>query len=173
MNDISLKFRWNQRDALIAQKLIELEATPEAIVYFSKVCDQLTDYSYWFSLSTLWIASGEIRDLERWKLLFSSSRPGRNKSIMKPSELQAFEYLPYFIKVYRAHRENEVDWIAYTLDPIKAGKFALERGVKTIKEYRVKKRDVLALFLRRGESEIIILDREKAEFLREIEVRTY
>ena len=76
----------------------------------------------------------------------------------------------YFITVYRAKRPGEKQWIAYTLDLEIAKRFAKERNVNIITKYEVKKRDVLALFLRRGEKEIIVLDETKPKFIEEIEV---
>lgn len=169
-HDISPYFRFNYYDAKVSKKLIELEGTPQAIEYFSKVSKFLTDYSYWFLLSTLWVSYTGFSDLNLWKKLFSSDRPKQKKSIMKPSEVKQYDQLPWFIKAYRVHRLNETDWIAYTLDINTALRFAKERGVKSICEYKIKKRDVTALFERRGEDEIILLDKEKAEFIREIEI---
>lgn len=166
-NDISHNFRWNPKDASIAKKLLSLEKTPLAIEYFAKNCEKLTDYGYWFLLSTLWVSYSGWSDLELWKRLFSANRPRKKTSIMKPSELKAYEHLPWFVTAYRSHRKNETDWIAYTLDKNIAIRFAKERGVKSIKEYRIKKKDIIALFLRRGEQEIIVLDKEKVEFVRE------
>lgn len=167
MNDISPVFKWNPYDAIIARKLVELDKTPEAINYFAENNEGLTDYSYWFLLSNCWISYTGFSDLDLWKKLFSSDRPQRKKSIMKPSELGVFERLPWFVSVYRAHRPKENDWIAYTLNKDIAIRFARERGVNTVKEYRVKKKDITALFLRRGEDEVIILDKEKVEFIAE------
>lgn len=167
MNDISPEFRWNPYDASVGRKLVELEKTPEAIRYFSGKASGLTDYAYWFFLSCLWVSYSGFSDLELWKELFSSNRPKKKKSIMKPSELKAFENLPWFVTVYRAHRKGEEDCIAYTLNKNTAFRFARERNVKAIKEYKVKKKDIEALFLRRGEDEVIILDKEKVSFVRD------
>lgn len=167
MNDISKEFKWNPCDAIIAKKLLELEETPEAIKYFAERCNELTDYAYWFFLSTLWVSYSGFSDLELWKKLFSSDRSKRKKSIMKPSELKAFENLPWFVTVYRAHRLGEKDCIAYTLNKDIAFRFAREREVNSIKEYKVKKRDITALFLRREEDEVIILNKENLSFVKE------
>ncbi len=167
MNDISQEFKWNPCDAIIGRKLVELEKTPEAVKYFAEKCNQLSDYAYWFFLSTLWVSYSGISDLEIWKRLFSSDRPKKKKSIMKPSELKAFENLPWFVTVYRAHRPEENDCIAYTLNKDIAFRFAREREVNSIKEYKAKKNDITALFLRREEDEIIILDKEKVSLIRE------
>jgi hypothetical protein len=154
---------------MLIEKVIQYEETPEAIQYFSRMCDKLTDYGYWFLLSTLWVSYTGWSDLEQWKLLFSSQRPKRKKSIMKPSELQALEALPYHIEAYRAPRPGEQDWISYTLSLDTAAKFATRRRPEEIVKYQVRKRDVLALFLRRGEQELIVLDKSLPKVIERIE----
>lgn len=160
--DISPQFRWNPKDAAIARELLKYEATPQAVIRFSQLCDALTDYSYWFLLGTLWVGYTGWSDLQLWKRLFSSRRPNRELSLMKPSELAIFRRLPDKLTVYRAHRPGETDWIAYTLDPQIAGRFARERGVDAVSEYTLRRRDVTALFLRRSEAEVLMLNSEWA-----------
>jgi hypothetical protein len=155
-------------DSSIAKNILKFEGTPRAITYFAEVCDKLSDYSYWFILGTLWVSYSGWSDLQLWRDLFSSDRPKRKSSIMKPSELAAFESLPYEIIAYRAHRPHETDWISYTLDIDVAKWFASERGVREVSQYKLRKRDVISLFLRRGEQELIMLTPEKAKYVQTI-----
>lgn len=171
MEDISNQFVFNFYDSRIAKGIIDREGTPEAIKYFAENCEGLTDYSYWFFLSTCWVSYSGWYELEKWKALFSSDRPKREKCIMKPSEIKKLKQLPFEIKCYRAHREGEKDWISYTTDINVAVKMALSRGVHEIKEYKIKKNSVLAYFTRRGESEIILLDKSKAEYIKTYELK--
>lgn len=168
--DISKKFCFNGYDASVARVLIALEETPEAIIYFSEVCDKLTDYAYWYFLSTLWVSYTGHSDINLWKKLFSAKRKFKAISIMKPSELEEFNKLNSNIEAYRVHRNGEEDWIAYTLSLDIAKRFAEERNVEAISKYRIKKKDIEALFLRRGEQEIILLDKSKARFIKEIDI---
>lgn len=168
--DISPYFVFNYYDAQVSKKLLKYEGTPDAIKYFKSVCHGLTDYGYWFILSTLWVSCTDGINIDLWKELFSSERMKRKKSIMKPSELKRFEQLPWHITAYRVHRENETDWIAYTINFNSALKFANIRGVNKISEYVIDKRHVIALFLRRGESEIIMLNKSKAKFIKNIDI---
>lgn len=169
-SDISPDFRGDKSDSQVLRKILPHEATPEAIKLFARHAWKLTDYAYWFGLSTLWVSYTGWSDIELWKRLFSSKRSGRETSLMKPSEWGAFQSLPDPLTLYRAHRPGEQDWISYTISPGKAAEFAVRRQVNTISEYRVAKADALCLFLRRQEYEVIVLDRTKAELLREIEV---
>lgn len=138
--DISPRFRWNAYDATVAQEMIRLEQTPEAVRRFAELCAGLSDYGYWFQLSTLWVSYTGWSDLALWRQLFGSERPGRRQCIMKPSELEALERLPNMLTVYRAHRPGETDWLSFTLSLDKAQMFAHKRGVKEVGRYRLYKK---------------------------------
>jgi len=154
----------------VLQGVLDREATPAAIRYFSKHCSRLGDYWYWYTLSTLWVSYSGHSDLNLWKRLLSSSRKGRETSLMKPDELKAYQALPDVVMAYRAHRDGEKDWISFTLNPVTAARFAAERGVTEVSEWQIFKRDILALFLRRGEGELIVLDHKKATKVRMLPV---
>ncbi len=66
------------------------------------------------------------------------------------------------VTAYRAHRPGEVDWIAYTFRRETAFRFARERGADQITRDAVPKRTLVALFLRRGEHEVLALDQTSA-----------
>lgn len=169
-DDVSPDFRWNKVDLQTIRKILRHETTPEAIKLFDRYAYRLTDYAYWFMLSTLWVGYTGYSDLNMWKRLLGSDRSKRETSIMKPSELRLFHGLADPLILYRAHRPNEQDWIAYTLSAEKAAVFAKQRGVDKVREYRVPKAEALCLFLRRGELEVLVLDKGKAEFVQELTV---
>lgn len=155
--DISPDFVWNAEDARIAAQLVDREATPQAIRFFARHHRHLSDYGYWFLLGSLWVSYSGWSDLALWRRLLSSDRPNRPTSLMKPSEWRAFQALPAILTVYRAHRPSETDWIAYTLDRRVAERLATARR-GPIRTYQVAKTDVVALFLRRGEQEVLVLE---------------
>lgn len=165
--NVSTAFVPNQMDNFIIRNLLPYEGTPIAITKFKECCNELSDYAYWFMLSTLWVSYSGFSDLELWKELFSSNRPNKSISLMKPDELSALKKLPNKITVYRAHRQKETDWIAYTLDKNIADRFARERGTSEITAYKVKKIDILAYFTRRGEQEIIVINKSKVKKIEE------
>ena len=94
--------------------------------------------------------------------LFSRSRPDRKRSLLQPDEVRALHDLSPPVTAYRAHRPGEVDWIAYTLKRETACRFARERGADQITRYANPKRTIVALFLRRGEHEVLALDQTSA-----------
>lgn len=159
--DISPDFVWHAEDARIAAQLVDREATPQAIRFFARHHRHLSDYGYWFLLGSLWVSYSGWSDLALWRRLLCSDRPHRDTSLMKPSEMQVFRALPETLTVYRAHRPSETDWIAYTLDRRVAERLATERR-GPIRTYQVAKADVVALFLRRGEQEVLVLDPRSA-----------
>lgn len=169
-SDISPAFRPNFEDSVILRGVLQHEATPQAILYFAEHCHRLTDYAYWFGLGTLWVSYTGFSELSLWRRLFSSNRPGRDECLMKPSELKALRSLPYKIRVGRAVRNGETDCLSYTLDPEAAKRFAANRDCKVIDVYEVQRRNVLALFLRRGESEVLVLDRDRLRLVSSVPV---
>lgn len=171
MNNISPNWKGStRRERRICQSVLKKEGTPNAIRYFDRHCKDLGDYWYWFLLSTLWVSYTGHSDLNLWKSLFSSTRKGRDESIMKPDEFKMFKTIPESVTAYRAHRKDETDWIAYTFDHWKAVNFAVKRGVNKITAYKVLKQDIMALFLRRGENELIVLNKSKAVFDHELRI---
>ncbi len=147
-------------DSRMCRALLEREGTPAAIQFFAENHKGLTSYCYWFLLSTCWVSYTGHSNLGQWRELFSSPRKQREISIMKPDELTAFRELPDVVVAYRAHRRGETDWISYTLNSTTAARFARERGTRSFAIYHIDKSDILALFTRRGEDEIIVLDRK-------------
>jgi hypothetical protein len=171
-DDVSPDYRYDKSDAQTIKKILPHEGTGEAIKLFTHYAPRLSNYGYWFLLGTLWVNYSGRSDLELWKQLFSSKRNNRETSLMKPSELQAYRELPDPLTVYRAHRPGEQDWISYTLSTDTVAMFALQRGIRKVSEHQVSKNDVLCLFLRRGEFEVLVLDKAKARFIQEIPLVT-
>ena len=158
-----------RRERRIINRLLKFEETPKAIQYFAKHCDHLSDYWYWFVLGTLWVSYTGHSDLNLWRKLFNSKISNCSSSLMKPDELAIFKRFPAVFVVYRAHRKDEKDWISYTLSPKRAALFAVRRNME-IAAYEVKKLDILSYFARRGEDEILILDKTRAKFIQSIAV---
>jgi len=160
-----------RNDRKIAKRLLALEGKPRAIKYFARNCDNLSNYWYWFLLGTLWISYTGHSDLRLWKRLLQSPRPNRDTSLMKPDEIGYLVNSPSNFVVFRAHRTKESDWISYTRDEKVSARFAQERNVDCIRSYHVKKEDVLAYFSRRGEREIVVLDKSKTNFIKNISLK--
>lgn len=165
MNDISPD--WNgctAQQQRVIKMILGLEGTPLAILAFDENKHVFDNYWYWFILSTLWVSYSGYSDISLWRRLFQSRRPQRLTSIMKPSELRAYRLLPDELIVYRAHRPDETDWISYTIDRGLADRWVQQRGGH-LGMYTLHKKDCLALFLRRGENEILMLEPSKSKLI--------
>lgn len=169
LDNISTSYKYNELDSKLISGLLSI--IPEKQVeYFKSIANQLSDYAYWFLLSTLWVDNSTIASVSEWKQLFKEKRPSRQISFMKPDELAKFKALPNKLFLYRAHSKNEEDWISYTLDIKTATEFATRKNVNEIVEYKTKKSNCLALLLRREESEIICLDKKMVKKKRIIKI---
>jgi hypothetical protein len=162
LDDISPNWKGNTpQGKRSCERILAVAETPLAIITFDELQNDFDDYWYWFILGTLWVSYSGHSDLELWRRLFRSGRTKRQTSLMKPSEWVKFKELPSTFAAYRAHRPNETTWISYTIDRKLADRWAKERG-GYVRTYRLKRIDCLALFLRRGEQEILMLDPNKA-----------
>lgn len=165
-DDISPMFRPSLSGSRVASALVDMNNSPSAIRYFAEHSNTLDDYHYWFLLGCCWVQYSGWYNLSLWKELFRSTRPHREACLMKPTERRIFKHvLPRKILCYRAHRPNENDCITYTLDFDTAKMFAKERNVDFVCEYEIDKKDIIALFLRRHEYEILCLDRNKTQII--------
>ncbi|GGD02196.1 hypothetical protein [Enterococcus wangshanyuanii] len=170
MNNVSTCFKYNETDAKLISQLMTVDS-PKSLVFFQENEIYLSDYTYWFLLATMWVDDSAIASVSTWINLFSVKRANRKLSLMKPDELAMFNRLPNKLTVYRAHSKDETDWISYTLDLDTAREFATRKEVEEIVEYKIKRHDCLALFLRREEAEIICLNRKMARKVRVIQIK--
>ncbi|WP_337909084.1 hypothetical protein [Vibrio cholerae] len=156
--DISPIFKPNLTDSKIVNKILKHEGTPRALQTFDKYKSRLSDYAYWHVLGNLWVSSSD-NPIEVWLKLFNSNRAHRLQSLMKPSEFEAYNNLQDEVRVYRALRSEDDGGLSFTLDLKFALKFAKARGRLAVGEYLLSKEGVYALFLRRGESEVLVLNK--------------
>lgn len=171
MNDISPNFKGiTEKEVKIIEKITKSNTPKKTVNHFIKHKEKLSNYAYWFILSTIWVSSNEGASLNRWRCLFESKRQDRLTSIMKPSETEAFNKLENEIFVYRAESPNEEDRIAYTLSLKTALMFANIKKTNSVSEFKVRKQDIHCIFLRRDEDEVIILNPKNAIKQREIKV---
>ena len=78
MKYISTSFKYNERDARLIS-IIMTTQSGKKIEVFQELANQLSDYAYWFLLSTLWVKDSNYAPISVWKKLFSGKR--RNKAI--------------------------------------------------------------------------------------------
>lgn len=129
---------------------------------------QLGSYPFCFFLTTLWVGHHDCAPLGFWREMFASRKANDRSSLMKPKEYGVWLNLPDVVTCYRAHREGETEWIAYTLSLEVAKKFAKDRGVSVVTEYEIPKQAVVCYMNRREEDEIIVPDQTQAQKVNEI-----
>lgn len=157
MHDISPDWKGSTpEERRIVQKILPYEETPKAIYEFDRLKKGLGDYWYWFMLGTLWVNYSGFSDLKVWRRLFASNRPGRETSLMKPSELAVYRSLPDEISAFRATRDGITDWISCTMDIGVAMRLSTTRSGPVI-PLTVRRSDCIALFLRRSERELLVI----------------
>lgn len=168
-HDIHPKFVSNYSDSVLASDIVKMfpnnklkELAQERLIYFKNNQERASDYFYWFMLGTLWVEFTGHTSLGLWKDLFNSKRD-HSDCLMKPLELQKLYSLPEDVICFRAHRNKEKDWISYTLSEDVALRFLVVRPRGVIKKYIINKKDIKAVFLRRGEMEIIMIDKNNAK----------
>lgn len=146
---------------------------PYALAFVKFAIPYLSQKDFSSLLSDAWIRTempsndSNFKPSEFIKLFKNAEK----ESLMDAEELQQYNELPDTVSVYRgvkSDRPNKVLQLSWTLDPDKAEWFAKrfdEDGV--VYEATIDKKNILALFSRRGEAEIIVdLDylRDSAEY---------
>lgn len=140
----------------------DVEHNPEkAKEIFFKKAKLLSNPHYWEILRTVWVAAGRTDNADEFLPFFRSSRPCKGW-FMTPEDNQTLEAMDWPITVYRAYDEEPDPGISWTTDKQWCEDYARVAGRK-IKQRTVERSQVFAYISRRGESEIIILDREGGE----------
>jgi hypothetical protein len=134
---------------------------------FIKDVEHFDDASYWNLLAHVWTSiESPWRDRRLLLAMFQSPRPERNK-LMNKSEHQALARLPESFPVYRGFLGRRAKGLSWTTDRKRAIWFARRFAKIGIGDPRplsgiAAKKDVLAYFARRKESEVVI-DPEKVK----------
>jgi hypothetical protein len=121
----------------------------------------LTGPEYWSLVGAVWVNSENIfQNLRRWRRVWCSREPGL-EACMDDKERAALADLPDWFRLWRgtAH-ERSVRGLSWTTDREKAERFARRLAIKTkplLAAGIVAKKDVKAVFLGRGESEVVSL----------------
>lgn len=124
--------------------------------------DKLTAERYWTAVRHTWIdTENSFENYTQWSKIFKSDRFGeREKWLMDDDERLALSMLPDLIPVFRGYaRDDAMYGWSWTLKEETATwfakRFARDPDDCRVSEGRVKKSDVLALLLGRGEQEIL------------------
>jgi len=131
---------------------------PYRVEALLRVVDQLPDEEYWPLVGEVWVDSENIwQNLDKWVGLLSSVRPQRHL-MMTEEERAALGALPDRLTIYRGCTPQNRRGLSWTLDRDKALWFAKRfRQDGSVVTQRVFKRQVVAHFTGRGESEVVVV----------------
>lgn len=156
---------------------IALTERPYRLDRFMDFIDDIAGTEEFCKLAAdVWIDSENIhRNLDAWREIWSMVAPSNREWLHEEREWEAFQSLPEHFEVYRGIGvEGAVMGLSWTTDVDKARWFADRNtnlaGLGVAAEPvlltgTVNRSDVIAYFLQRGESEIVVLP-EKVESIR-------
>ena len=152
---------WSRMDEAVLEEIIAAsELSPGTTLdIFIKYNSRLSHYGYWYMLGLLWNSFAGPRNdegrLNEWMKLFGHNRPKRNACLMKPDEATQLRNLPKKVKVYWDSKRKT--GISYRIE-----KATLPVEPFNPKDYEayaeIDRENIIALFNRRGETELIILN---------------
>jgi hypothetical protein len=140
---------------------IMLHERPWRFEALTNIADSLTDIEFWDAVCLVWMDSENIRQhQDEWDELLRSDRPGR-ENMMDDEERAALAALPDVIDVYQGHTDERDDGWSWTTDRNKAiwfgHRFAnLEQAEARMTTGMVRREDITAYLLGRGESEVLV-----------------
>ena len=174
MHHPAFNFYLNQQLAAKRRLLAEAEAKGDWHSYvflherpyradaLAEIADRIDDPTYyWDLLSCVWIDSENIREMhDLWDVLLADPRPHRDE-MMHDDELEALRELPDEFVVYQGHTNTRRDGWSWTTNVDTAEWFArrfanLEHDKPCVTTGTVRRSDVTAYFLRRGEYEVLV-----------------
>jgi len=126
----------------------------DALHFVLNTFDEITDDEYWSLVSDVWIDTENAwQNVGSWTEAFGSDRASQH-SLMNEEELKLFASLPDTLTIYRGCRKD-----SWTLDEQRAHwfaeRFSNDDGIVLTRT--VSKKEVIAVFTRRGEEEVIVL----------------
>jgi hypothetical protein len=151
--------------------VILLHERPYRLEAFLDIMDEISDQAYWETLAWMWRDSENIREFPTiWTSLLMSDRAHR-EHLMTDAERETLSAMPETFTVWQGHTEGRDDGWSWTFDKKVAEWFArrfarLEDDQPLVTEALVQRDDVVALFLERGESEVIVDPDKHLTFVR-------
>jgi hypothetical protein len=139
-------------------RFVFLHERPYRLNALLEIQDQLKDTQYWSLLADTWIDTENAwQNRAKWRKLFNSNRPYSNY-LMSEEEDNAMRSLPQMVTIYRGTSFKNEKGLSWTLSKEKAEFFAQRFNASKgrVLEKQVDKDQILAVFLGRGESEVIL-----------------
>jgi hypothetical protein len=141
------------------KQYVWLHERPYRLEAFAQIENLLNDVEYWNLLGSIWTdTENGWANLKQWKKFFKSKRTSRNY-LMDSEELKILDNLPKSVTIYRGcQKDVNENGISWTLDKDRAEWFATRfKQEGLVLEKTILKRDIIAVFTGRSESEVVIL----------------
>lgn len=143
---------------------VHLHEKPYRVNALDEIAHLIDNHSeYWTLLGDVCVGTeNQWQDKDVLRELLTIDRPERN-AIMNADEYEEYKALPETLTVYRGcHKGKNEDGFSWTLDKDRAQWFA-ERladddDVPKVIEKTIRKSEVIALFTRRSEQEVLLID---------------
>lgn len=136
-------------------------ARPYRPQVFDELCHRMSDAEYWRLAGAVYVDQDDRSPHEEtWLARFRENRTHR-ELLMEAQEWQDLAALPDKVVIYRAGERWGLSWTTY-LEKAEwyANRFGLELPVW---RSSVRKQNIFAYFTRRGESEVVLLERSHLE----------
>ena len=131
---------------------------------FSQIVDEIDDKTYWRMLGDIWTDSENIWQNEaEWQMFLSAKRALR-RHLMNKDECKVLKALPDMVYIFRGSSKSERRvGMSWTTELVKAewfaNRFTKPQDVGFVTSACVDKKDIIAYINRRGEDEVIVLQK--------------
>jgi hypothetical protein len=145
----------NENDSAVLGTMLHLEGAALLLYFASQHHRIVDDAAYWCALGVVWVKCGDMGNRNTWLALFQSRRRGKWK-IMKTADRRVWRALPARVKAFRACSPDKDSGSAFS--------WSMDRKVcerlwpdRQIVERVFPRERIFAVFMRRGESELLVL----------------
>lgn len=137
---------------------IWMHERPFRLEAFQEIADKLSDYEYWRMFRMVWMDSENISENHStWmELIFESDKSYEAMQLMLSEELRLLNNMAHPVRIFRGGHLPGLSW---TLDREKALWFAgrfTPQGERQLHEGWTDRNSIVALFLDRGEKEVLV-----------------
>jgi hypothetical protein len=113
---------------------------------------------FWSLVADVWTDSENIwQNHDSWQKIWQGFQQEDRAALLDADNLAAYHALPEFVTVYRGYNQDNARGWSWTTDHEQASWFARrwQKGRPKVATGTITKRDVIAVFLDRGENEIV------------------
>lgn len=137
-----------------------LHERPYRFAALSKIEHVLSDEEFWPLFVSCWTDSENLWQVYEIISPMLRSERGSRECMMNAEEREEFNKLPAVVTIYRGHRDHNGSGFSWTLSKDKARWFAKRFDTKQraggfVTTGKVRREDIVALLLGRGEQEVI------------------